>query len=370
MLQNTNGPIRIRFERTRYPHWGSRSGYVRFVDHLDKTRFQTMTHAASDSDDDLPRWLGGAKPALRRFIARGGNAWYKLSDLNAELAAFADCVKGRLDIVHFLDGEHSGQYLPRLLRLTGQKRVRTIATFHQPPDVLQDLLEHKLLARLDQIVLVSPSQLDYFRRHVAYERLHVILHGIDTEHFRPKAKAAPFGSLRCVTAGHWLRDWTAFRAVAERLPAVSFDVVTDRDIGIEGLPNVRQQSNLSDLELLDLYQTADILFLPLVDATANNTLLEGMACGLPVVTSDIAAVRAYLPGEEGILVPNNEVEGFVQAIRQLQENTALRSRLARGARLRAESLSWSFVANQYEALYEFARAQPPLKLSLGTAATA
>ena len=48
------------------------------------------------------------RPLLRRLIARGGMRWYKLSDFNAELEAFLACLARRVDIVHFLDGEHSG----------------------------------------------------------------------------------------------------------------------------------------------------------------------------------------------------------------------------------------------------------------------
>ena len=44
-----------------------------------------------------------------------------------------------------------------------------------------------------------------------------------------------------------------------------------------------------------LYQGADLLLLPLIDATANNTLLEGLACGLPVLASDLTGVRDYAP---------------------------------------------------------------------------
>jgi len=357
--RNAEQPIRIRFEQTLYPHWGGLSGYVQFVRYLNPERYRTVTHVASDNDEDLPRWLNPVRPWLRQFIRRGQMPWYKLSDLNAELSAAADCLGRRQDIVHFLDGEHSGQFLPGILRLAGLSGIRTVATFHQPPSVLRDVLNPLILRRFDQIVLVSPSQLSYFRQHVAGDRLHVILHGVDTAFFRP-ATTQPAAPIRCITVGHWLRDWEVLRAVACRMPSITFDIVTNRDIALDGLPNLRQHRNIDDAALAELYRSADILFLPLIESTANNALLEGIASGLPVVATDIEAVRAYLPGGEGILVAGNRPEGFVKALGRLQEDSALRARMGRCARARAEALGWPRLVAQYESLYEAALARPPV----------
>ena len=71
-----------------------------------------------------------------------------------------------------------------------------------------------------------------------------------------------------------------------------FTVVTSGRVTVAPLPNVRVLSGLSDLALAETFRQADVLFLPLQDATANNARLEGLASGLPVVTTDLPAVRA------------------------------------------------------------------------------
>jgi glycosyltransferase involved in cell wall biosynthesis len=347
--------MRIRFEHTRYPHWGQRSGYVQFVRQLDPQHFCADLHAASDSDADLARWLVPFRPYLRRLVRRGRMPWYKLSDLNAEIDAFKACLVGKVDIVHFLDGEHSGRFLPRLIRAARLSAVRTIATFHQPPDVARELVDGRLLRWLDGIVLVSPSQLPFFQQYVPEHRLHVILHGVDAEFFRPAATSNVTDRVRCITVGHWLRDWDVFRSVAQVMTGIAFDVVTDRGIDVEGMPNVVIHSGVSDTSLAELYRDADILFLPLVDSTANNSLLEGMASGLAVVATDLAAVRAYLPGNEGILVLENRIGGFIDAMRCLQKDVKLRHAMGQRARARAEELAWPRIVRQYEHLYAAVR---------------
>jgi glycosyltransferase involved in cell wall biosynthesis len=343
-------PIRLRFEHTRYSHWGGRSGYPCFIAHLDPRRFRTERHAAADNHDEIAPWLRPLKPWLREWLRHGPMKWYKLSDLNAELNAAGPCLAGRVDLIHFLDGEHCGRLLPRLLKATGS-RVRTVATFHQPPDLLKELVNPDVVGRLDHIVLMAPSQRPYFEGRVADEKVSVILHGVDAEFFHPAQQERAPGPLRCVTAGHWLRDWRVFRSVAQRLPAVEFHVVTPRETGAEDLPNVRRHVGVDDATLASLYRSADILFLPLQDTTANNALLEGIASGLPTVTTNLPAVRAYLSGGEAILTPTGDADAALAALEQLRVAPELRRRMGASARARAEALSWSRIASQYEALF-------------------
>ena len=76
-----------------------------------------------------------------------------------------------------------------------------------------------------------------------------------------------------------------------------------------------------------------------------------MASGLPVVATDLPAMRAYLPSGAGALVANNSVNGFVTALQSLRRDSSLRQAMGRSARARAEELAWQQLVRQYEALY-------------------
>jgi glycosyltransferase involved in cell wall biosynthesis len=163
------------------------------------------------------------------------------------------------------------------------------------------------------------------------------------------------GPIRCITVGHWLRDWEAVGAAAEIFAAeggVEFHLVTGGDTGLSHLPNVTQHKGLSDAELVALYQSCDIGFLPLIDSTANNSLLEMIACGLPLLSTDIVSVRAYMgTGNSAILLPKGERNGFADVIRELARDKDRRSALGAAARQRAVELSWKNIAPRYADLY-------------------
>jgi glycosyltransferase involved in cell wall biosynthesis len=278
-------------------------------------------------------------------------AWYKLSDLNAELRVLASCLAKRIDLVHYLDAEHTAQFLPAWLGRTRASRTKTVATYHQPPDLLPTLVNPGVVATLDQVIVVSPVQLPFFHAALPAEKVQVVLHGIDTDFFRPRTEPRAEGPFRCVTAGHWLRDWAAVCAVAEALREVEFHVVTDRETGLAGLANVRTHRNVDDETLRSIYRQADVLFLPLTQATANNTLLEGLACGLPVVSTDLPSIRDYAPGNEALLVARNDAAALAEAVTRLASDHALRAAMACRARARAEELSWHNVAREHERIY-------------------
>jgi glycosyltransferase involved in cell wall biosynthesis len=338
---------RLHVIRTRYPHWGRHSGIHQFLRHLDPRQFDVEERLAADGDDDFPL----RSPAVRRGVRgliQDGMPWYKLSDLDAEMRALARCWRGRIDVVHYLDGEHSARFLPGLR----PRRAGVVATFHQPPELLGELLSENALRRIDRVTVVSPVQADWFARRLGPGRVSVILHGIDTDFFRPGAeKNDPI--FRCVTVGHHLRDFAAIRKVAERLAdrPVEFHVITGRETGLEDLPNVRRHRQVDDDRLLALYQRADALLLPVRQSTANNALLEGIACGLPVISSRLPSISAYVPGDEAILIENNDPEALAEAVLHLQSDREIARGMGRRARRRAEELSWPNLAPRYAEVY-------------------
>ena len=135
------------------------------------------------------------------------------------------------------------------------------------------------------------------------------------------------------------------------MPDVVFDVVTGRSTGLDDLPHIRIHKGLGDAALADLYRRADVLFLPLLESTANNALLEGIASGLPVVATDLTSVRAYLSNAGTILVRPGDYQAFIAALVRLRNSPRERAGLGRLARARAEQLAWPNVIPDYERAY-------------------
>jgi glycosyltransferase involved in cell wall biosynthesis len=264
-----------------------------------------------------------------------------------------------IDIIHYLDGEHTAQYLP-LFYKKFHCRTRIIAMYHQPPDLLNILTRKDVIRKLDAAIVVSPEQIPYFKAIMEPEKIFLILHGIDTNYFKPGAQLKADGKFRCITVGHYLRDFKVLRSVAEKLSVyhdIEFTVVDSgktgpQELGIEDLANVLVYRNsITDDELLKLYQQSQVLFLPLQQTTANNALLEGLSCGIPIVSTLLPSITAYVSEEQAFLIENNEVDQLADALLYLYKNPSERKKMGNASRKRAEELDWQRIAPLYEEVY-------------------
>ena len=344
--------VQILLLRTRYPHWGAQSGINQVLKYIDRTRFCIDERIVEDSDEQFPIKNELVRMILRWIVQWRGMKWYRLSDLVAEIKLFRRSRQGGVDIVHYLDGEHSAQYFPGFQKRLSRPKV--IATYHQPPERLDSVVIRKIIPRLDYVLLVNPDQISYFKELVGKEKIRVILHGINTDFFRPGNKPRSDGKFRCLTTGHALRDFNALGKVATALknhPGIEFHIVTGHQTGLEGLSNVTLHRGLNDSRLLAYYQHSDVLLLPLIQSTANNALLEGIACGLPVISTRLPSVEVYLPGEEALLVKENTPDELAAAVLNLYNDPGKREFMSRIARKRSLELDWRNIAPQYEALY-------------------
>jgi glycosyltransferase involved in cell wall biosynthesis len=81
------------------------------------------------------------------------------------------------------------------------------------------------------------------------------------------------------------------------------------------------------------------------------SVLEAMACGLCVVSTNIGGIPYLLEhGEDALLVPPDDAEAMAAAVRRVLTEPGLAERLSRNARKKAEGFDWSVVLPQWERL--------------------
>ncbi len=94
------------------------------------------------------------------------------------------------------------------------------------------------------------------------------------------------------------------------------------------------------------YAAADVVVLPSLKEAFGMSILEGMACGLPVISSAAAGVAALISnGDNGLIAYNpGELMGLLECIRVPR----VRQALGEKARLTAERHTWELKAHLYE----------------------
>lgn len=76
--------------------------------------------------------------------------------------------------------------------------------------------------------------------------------------------------------------------------------------------------------------------------------MEAAACGIPVVSNNVGEIPfLWKNGENIMLINNNSVEEFCEAIIKLTEGKQLNNTISINARKRAENFSWPAIRKEW-----------------------
>lgn len=330
-----------------------------------------QTHARRSGYQLLPEYIPNANSiwsvrtppsslparALTRFLRAGAfTKWYLNSCAILELRALRRLATGFDGIVHALWADHDLGYLDLLTR---SSRHRLVGTFHSCIDTLSETIRYpKRLRRFDAIILMSESQRPFFLgAGVPAERIHVILHGVDCQHFTPTHYTTQRNKFIVLSVGGHRRRFDVLQALCRLTlphPAIHYRIIgpVDRQPMFAGFANVTFQSSITDDQLLRAYHDASCFLMAVEAATANNAILEAMSCALPIVAENVGGIPEYVSPQCSRLSAPGDIDGLLAAITEIAHSAPLRASMADAARKRAEELDWNLVANRTVQLYD------------------
>jgi glycosyltransferase involved in cell wall biosynthesis len=292
----------------------------------------------------------------------------------------------RGSIVHFMEDLGCSQMLWRPLHPAiatshdlGMLVWPPEARMHRGFDRLVVRLSYAGLKRMDAII--TPSE---FARQAVIRRLRIpparvfaVHSGHDSNRFRPVSAARAK-----LAARYGLPDHTSYKYmlyVGSESPRKNMSTLLRAlrklppnvrllKVGRAGVERFRAHTN----KLVTKYKLGDRVFffeqvpdqdLPLFYSAADVyvcasflegfgiPIVEAMACGVPVVCSNVAALPE-VAGEAAILVSPNDAQAFADAVLTIIEDSALSTQMAARSVQRAAAFSWAQTAEAVIAVYQ------------------
>lgn len=227
------------------------------------------------------------------------------------------------------------------------------------------LLTRRTIHRADALIAVSEAMRECAIHHFGAvpARVHTVLNGFDTSVFHPMEQAplrgelgVPAAASLLVYVGRFVESkglaelLAAFARLAARRPALHLALVGEGVMkarlgalvaasGAAG--RVLMPGGLAPPQVARWINAADLLVLPSWSEGCPNAVIEALACGRPVVATDVGGTRELVKPYNGLLVPPRDVPALQAAI-----DSALSRRWDHAAIAARMRRSWDDVARE------------------------
>lgn len=236
------------------------------------------------------------------------------------------------------------------------------------------------MRRADRVITIGEAMAEEIvARGIPAEKVGVVPNAVDVGRFSPRQKSADllakYGLVGRFTVGY-ISNLGAREGIDDLIRAVGILRSKGTDVACliagDGPERLRLDGLVADLGLQDRivltghipneqiedhYALIDLFIVPRIDDRASRLVtplkpLEAMAMGLPVIASDLPALKELVsPGERGMVFPPSEPAAMAAVVQSLVDDGGERERLARGGNAWVnEHRTVESNARRYEAL--------------------
>lgn len=253
---------------------------------------------------------------------------------------------------------------------SGSIEVQNIYSWANIPKPLLSLIgkyfrihEQEVIANVDLISTVSNALANELKDHYKLTggSINVLGNGVDTNLFTP-VNMKDNGTYILYTGRlSWNKGLVdlirSAKHIIQKYPDISF-VITGRGpiehYLRELVTKMRLDNNFSFLGFIDMkhliktYQNASIFIFPSYYEGLPTSILEAMACGVPVIATGVGGIPEVISdGENGFIVPIKDPKAITNSVIKLLENQKLRIKMGKIARKTIEeNYSWDSIASK------------------------
>lgn len=226
--------------------------------------------------------------------------------------------------------------------------------------------KHAAITKAQELICIShntANDLKHFFPEIKNENIHIVYNGVSPD-FKPSStrKIKKFKKANDLEKGYYLfvgtrteykNALTLFKAFRE-LPNYQ-----DKTLICTGKKELESEF-LSLTEGFDirtaffeykelplLYSGADALVFPSLYEGFGLPIVEAMACGCPVISSDTGALQE-VGGGAPIYIEPLDYEGFADAMHKVSSDKKLRKQMSETGIVRASEFSWKKSAEQFQ----------------------
>ncbi|MBN1995511.1 MAG: glycosyltransferase family 4 protein [Anaerolineae bacterium] len=283
------------------------------------------------------------------------------------------------DLVHIFFGLPDGPIGWALKRVYGLPYLISLRGADVPSDEVKRFAKHYRVLRpfvrwlwrdADALVAVSNGLREYAHETAMDLPIHVIPNAIELSQFTPPRQRSHDGPVRLLFVGRFnafKNVETLLEGVArlKKMGMVNFELQLigdgERRANLERLTVAHQLTKhvhflgwVDREAIVTRYRQADVFVTATTWEGMPNTVLEAMACGLPIVATRASGLGELVrEGVNGYLVDINDPAVLAERLADLVDNPYERQRMGKESRKIAEQeFAWEYITEQYVEIYQ------------------
>jgi len=301
-----------------------------------------------------------------QFFAWFSTRWLCANASNVDVALANGCntwSSAEFNAVHFVHSAWRDSAAH-----TARERSGPYAWYKWLYTTLNSFLEQWVLNKAGTVIAVSERVRDELSSiGIPACSIEVIQNGVDIDEFRPgSSDRKALGLPRNVPLALFVGEIETSRKnldtvlqALDRIPDLHLAVVGSKDKS--PYPRMTCKLGISDrvhflgyrTDVPDLMRAADLFVFPSRYEACSLVLLEAMASGLPIITTQTAGGAELVKDSFGKTLPDpNDEYALAEALASLTENPSLLEQMGYEARSAAKEHTWRSVSKQYLDLFE------------------
>lgn len=231
---------------------------------------------------------------------------------------------------------------------------------------------YKLMCRFiwkhAEVITANSRQLaETAKKEIPGTEMRIIINGVDTAKFKPCSVKQKFSTFTITAGGTKLIKGKGLRDLIHGFSRFHALVPNSELLLIgtgaleEELRLQAEELNVSDAVTLAGRQSQEwiaqrlprchVFCLPSQKEGMSNAALEALACGLPLVLTNVGGTKEMLR-DNGFVIEKNNPADIAEKLEMLYKDTALREKMGRRSRKLAREFSWEKVAEEYLNIYK------------------
>ncbi len=275
--------------------------------------------------------------------------------------------RNKYDICHAFFGIPSGFIamllgLPYIVSLRGSD----VPFYNQKHQILDKLLFKRLSQLIwnkSNILVANSKGMKEFAKGIMPQLnkdIEIITNGVDIYEFRPGNAKENNKTLEIVSTGRLatIKGYNYLLEAIKGMEGIRLTLVGDGPekenlvaIAMKCKLNVDFMDKQPHKKIPSILAQKDLFILPSLNEGMSNSILEAMASGLPIITTNVGGSEELIK-DNGFIVQPRDSDAIRSIILRLKDDRNLLKKMGKTSRKLAENLSWQEVAQSYRRLYD------------------